>query len=357
MPAGAMRAGAIDCDIHPAVPGMAALLPYLDDHWREQVTTRGIDGLDLASYPPAIPANARPDWRGARVPGSDLQALQRDALDAFGIRFAICNCLYGVAAVHNPDLGAALATAVNDWLAAEWLSRDARLRGSIVISLQDPALAVAEIERRAADPRFVQVLVLAMGVAPVGRRQFWPIWEAAARHRLPLGIHAGSMFRHATTSNGWPSTYIEDQASQAHAFQAQLLSLVAEGVFARCPDLTVVLIESGWTWLANFLWRANKTWRAMRAEVPWVKQPPAELIRRHVRLTLQPVDAPPRPDDLSKLLAQIGDDRMLLFSTDYPHWHFDAAAAVPEGLPEKLLARLLCDNALETYPRLREGLP
>ena len=35
----------IDCDIHPALPSSAALLPYLDDHWKEQVTTRGIDGL------------------------------------------------------------------------------------------------------------------------------------------------------------------------------------------------------------------------------------------------------------------------------------------------------------------------
>src|ERR1700759_1363054 len=27
-------AGAIDCDLHPAVPGMSVLLPYLDDYWR-----------------------------------------------------------------------------------------------------------------------------------------------------------------------------------------------------------------------------------------------------------------------------------------------------------------------------------
>jgi predicted TIM-barrel fold metal-dependent hydrolase len=346
--------GAIDCDIHPAVPGMASLLPYLDAHWREQIVTRGIDGLDSSLYPPAIPANGRPDWRGAGPPGSTFDAVRRDALDAFASRFAICNCLYGVASVFNPDMGAALARAVNDWLAAEWLDRDARLRASVVISLQDPAQAVAEIERRAADRRFVQVLVPAMTEAPLGRRQFWPIWEAAARHRLPLGIHAGSMFRHASTSNGWPSTYIEDQASQAHAFQAQVLSLVAEGVFARVPGLTVVLIESGVSWLANFLWRSNKTWRAMRAEVPWVKQAPAEIVRAHVRLTLQPLDAPPTPAMLARLLAQVGSDRMLLFSTDYPHWHFDGTAALPEGLPEGVLARLLVENALETYPRLRE---
>jgi len=26
--------GAIDCDIHPAVPDMRALLPYMDEYWR-----------------------------------------------------------------------------------------------------------------------------------------------------------------------------------------------------------------------------------------------------------------------------------------------------------------------------------
>jgi hypothetical protein len=30
---------------------MAELLPYLDAHRHEQITTLGIDGLDLVSYP------------------------------------------------------------------------------------------------------------------------------------------------------------------------------------------------------------------------------------------------------------------------------------------------------------------
>ncbi len=27
----------IDCEIHPAIECMRVLLPYFDDHWREQV--------------------------------------------------------------------------------------------------------------------------------------------------------------------------------------------------------------------------------------------------------------------------------------------------------------------------------
>ena len=35
--------GAIDCDLHPAMPTAPTLLPYLDDYWREQLTSRHID--------------------------------------------------------------------------------------------------------------------------------------------------------------------------------------------------------------------------------------------------------------------------------------------------------------------------
>ena len=68
-----MAATRIDCDIHPAVGGTrTTLLPYLDDHWKEQVVSRAIDGLDLTSYPPNMPLSGRPDWRPANgKPGGD----------------------------------------------------------------------------------------------------------------------------------------------------------------------------------------------------------------------------------------------------------------------------------------------
>ena len=349
------RIGAIDCDIHPAAPGMRTLLPYLDDHWREQVTVRGIDGLDPSSFPLNAPANCRSDWRanGAK-PGSSLDLLRTHALDPFGTKAAICNCLYGAAGTFNVDFAAALSRAINDWLAAEWLDREPRLRASIVVPIQDPELAVAEIERCVPDKRFVQILVPAAIEAPLGRRMYWPIYAAAEKHALPLCIHAGSTFRHATTSNGWPSYYLEDYVVMSHAFQAQLLSLVAEGVFTKFPNLTVVLAEAGFTWLPQFMWREVKTWRAMRAEIPWVDRAPAEIIRDNVRFTLQPTDAPPEPDQLAQTIDMIGTDRALLFSTDYPHWQFDGDNALPAGLDASLVRKLLLDNPLDTYPRLKE---
>ena len=352
-------AGAIDCDLHPLMPSATALLPYLDEYWRDQFVNRHIDRYSfvLTSYPPYSPLSARPDWRQiSGLPAGDIDAIRRHALDPFGTRLAICNVLHGAVALFNEDMAAALCAAVNDWTAKELLDREPRLRASILLPVHNPALALREIERLAPDRRFVQVLLLAMGEMLLGRRTYWPIYAAAEKHGLAIGIHAGSTYHHAPTPSGWPAHRVEDYVAQSAAFESQLLSFLTEGVFQKFPALKLVLIESGVTWLPTLLWRTNKTWRGVRPEVPWIDRPPAELLREHVRLTLQPLDVPRGdPQRFPRVLDHVGSDRMLLFSTDYPHWHFDGEDVLPDGLADDTLRRFMIDNPLETYPRLRDG--
>ncbi|MBX6741071.1 MAG: amidohydrolase [Acetobacteraceae bacterium] len=347
---------AIDCDVHPMVPGMRALAPYLDEFWRDQVVERGITQLDSQSWPIRAPKTIREDWRGPDGRGAESVAqLQAQALDRFGAETAILNCLYGVQLVMNEDMAVAFARALNDWIRAEWLDRDPRLRASIVLPLQSIERSVEEIERLAGDGRFVQVLALAMGETPLGRRQFWPVYEACVRHGLAFGIHAGSAYRHPQTSVGWTSWYLEEYAANQQGFQSQLASLITEGVLTKFPELKVVLLESGVTWLPAFLWRLQKTWKGVRFEIPWVDRPPAELVRDQVRLTVQPLDAPDDPGVVQRVLDHLRSDEMLLWASDWPHWQFDGDAAVPPGIPESLLPKLIRENPLATYQRLREG--
>ncbi|MGD9830311.1 MAG: amidohydrolase family protein, partial [Hyphomicrobiaceae bacterium] len=95
----------------------------------------------------------------------------------------------------------------------------------------------------------------------------------------------------------------------------------------------------------------------LKMEIPWVDRPPQDIVRDHVRFTLQPLDAPESPDALAKVLDHMGSDDFLLFSTDYPHWQFDGGDALPPGLPRDLVRKILLDNPLETYSRLREEAP
>ena len=346
--------GAIDCDVHITVPDGRVLLPHLDEYWREHILARGLEreSYEISAYPLNAPANVRPDWKPAKGPPGSDPAMLSAMLDAFGTRQAICNVLHGGQIVFSEDMGAAWCRAINNWVAAEWLDRDPRLRASIAVPLHSPELAAREVERLAGDRRFVSVLLLAMAEMPLGRRPYWPLYRAAERHGLAIAVHAGSAFRHAPTSTGWPSYYIEDVVVQSSGFAAALASLIAEGVFVEFPNLKVVFLESGVTWLPSTLWRLNKTWRGVRAEVPWLDRPPAAYVRDHIRLTMQPFDAPPAAAQLDAILAQIVSDEMLLFATDYPHWHFEGTDALPDGLAPALTRKILVDNALNTYPRL-----
>src|SRR6266436_4717945 len=81
-------AGGVDCDLHPAVPHLTSLLPYLNDYWRDQVTTRGMTDLVSQSYPSNSPITARPDWRPSQgKPGSSLEDMRKQALDPFKVSY------------------------------------------------------------------------------------------------------------------------------------------------------------------------------------------------------------------------------------------------------------------------------
>src|SRR5215472_2386065 len=305
----------IDCDVRLAAPPVSALREHLEELWRDVVTERGVRSLEPSSELPAA--------RGRRpepAPGAEL---------------AILNPVSAVEALHSEDLAAALARGLNEWLRTEWLDRDPRLRGSITLAPQSPELAVAEIERLAGDRRFVQVLLSVRGLHPLGRRPMWPVLDACARHGLAVAVRPGGNVGAAITPVGWPSHLVEDLATQSQAFQSQVMSVVLEGVTNRLPDLRIVLVGSGVTWLPSLMWRLDKNWKGVRREVPWVDRLPSALVRASVRLTVRPFDAP--PEAFGEVLDQLGSDEMLLYAGGegpVPDVDYDA-------------------NAREAYARLR----
>ena len=229
----------IDCDIHPSVGGTrTTLLPYLSEHWQEQVVSRAIDGLDLNSYPPEMPFSGRADWRPeAGKPGDSQELVSRHALDELGSSHAICNVLYGAQAVFDPYMAQDFCKAINDWIKAEWLDADSRLRASMCVPMQAPDLVIDEINRLKDDKRFVSILMLAQGDVPLGNRQWWPVYELAERLQLPITVHAGSAYRRAPSSIGWPSYRYEYYMVESQAIQGQVMSLILDGVFGKFPNL------------------------------------------------------------------------------------------------------------------------
>ena len=342
----------IDCDVHNTLASDKVLYPYLLKRWlrhHEMLETPDKVGGYIAR---GMPYGARNDaWppSGER-PGSDLNFLREQLLDLWDIEVGILNCLTAVPDMPNLEYAAAFARAVNDWQIDKWLEPEPRLRASITVVCDDGELAAEEINRLGDNPGFVQVLVLARTMEPLGRRKYWKMYEAAVGHNLPIGIHFTGVGAGPITAVGSPSHYIEDHTGMTQAFQTQVTSLVCEGVFEHFPTLKIVLIEAGFGWLPPLMWRLDRAWKKLSDEVPYLRRLPSEYIHDHFWMTTQPVEEPSKQEYFQQLIANINADEKLMFATDYPHWDFDSPEyAIPKNLSPDLRWKIMAENARNFY--------
>lgn len=327
--------GLFDCEIHSALPEPAALLPYLPERWRDPYNLFGMrhrsPGVHFAGLPHSLSARRDSFPPSKMPPGADLRFTQEQHLDQWDIQRAIVDPIEQLGfGSQPPEYAAALTRALNERTVAEWLDPEPRLLAGLCVPMEDGDLAAEEIDRLGGNPRFVHVLLNSVTRDPLGSRKYWKIYEAATRQDIPVAIHFGGWASANTvTGVGWPSYYVEMRTSLAQSGQCQLVSLVAEGVFERFPNLKVILLEVGYSWLPALMWRFDSAYAQLKREVPHLTREPSDYIRRHFWFATQPVEEPEKQEhlkDFSRWLVEQGMEDRLMYSSDYPHWDFDSPA-------------------------------
>jgi predicted TIM-barrel fold metal-dependent hydrolase len=341
----------IDCDFHQTLKSFEDLKPYVPRVWWPRLSEYEAT-LPTTIYKP-IPLSRRDASPGNGLPvGSDPEYAKVDALDRYNIEKAILTgSLLTVSAHNNPDYAAAVASAFNDYTLDTWIPTDDRYLASILVATQDPILAAREIDRLGSHPKVVQVILPVSSREPFGQRRFYPIFEAAVRNNLVIGIHGGGEgngINPPISAVGHPTTNFERHNILAIHHMSQLNSIVCEGVFEKFPTLKVIFIEGGLAWVPHLMWRMDKNFRGMRNEVPWLRMKPSEYIIEHCRFTTQPIEEPDN-HELIQMLNMMRAEKTVMFATDYPHWDNDTPLFVLNKLPEELRRRIAYENAAELY--------
>lgn len=350
----------IDCDIHASIPleGIKAYLPRI---YREQIETWGKHlPAQNDMYLNGGTNGSMQEHKPPKSTGEDgyLHYMSQMHFDKYGISYGILTGSdYAVHTTPDTDYAAALCSASNDYVIERYLSRDSRLKGSIHIPKQDPILSAKEIDRVAGHPSMVQVIVSNGAERPYGHRRYEPIYEACVRHNLPFAIHVsmeGIGINNPPTGAGHVSYYAEYRAARTQIMMAHLASFIFEGIFVKYPTLKVVMVEAGMLWIAPYIWRLDQDWKALRHQTPWVKEPPSEYYRKHMRVTSQPLEMPPtsKKELFEPLLDSISARDNLMFASDYPHWDFDSPLLAFPKIDETMTSRIFYHNAAELY-----GLP
>ncbi len=137
--------------------------------------------------------------------------MREQHLDAHGIELATLQTLFPDGyADRNLEFSAAVCRAVNQWQVDTWCDPEPRLKGSIVLPMEDTAASIAEIEHWAGNPRFLQINIPPRCIEPLGRQRYWPIYQAATRAGLRIAAHISGYGGFPLSASGWPSYYAEE---------------------------------------------------------------------------------------------------------------------------------------------------
>jgi predicted TIM-barrel fold metal-dependent hydrolase len=97
------------------------------------------------------------------------------------------------------------------------------------------------------------------------------------------------------------------------------------------------------------MWRFDKNWKALRVMAPWLERSPSEYIMDHILLSTQPIEEPENRAHLRAILDMFPVEKMLMFSSDYPHWDGDTPDFAARAVPSAVRDRVLSETARELY--------
>jgi predicted TIM-barrel fold metal-dependent hydrolase len=285
----------------------------------ESATAARLDDDGPRSLARAAIANVCPEADPSFDPREQLAELERD-----GVYGAV---LIGRQSVLNGDAPAEVNIAycqlVNDWLADTWRPYFDRVAPGIYLPYKDVAASVRELERAAAMGLRPAILPDAIFERPYHLPEWEPLWEAASGLRVPISMHVAGLRQPPSKDLvPYPGRSFVRFYTDSVSMGETLGWLAYSGVFARYPDLHIVMTEGYAAWLSFAMQFYDHHWSDSRfpaltsnmdgSERPRIDEPPSVYLKRQAHATFM-------WDPLAIRCRDVTGLDCLLWGNDYPH--------------------------------------
>lgn len=276
-------------------------------------------------------------WAQLRTRLLDVQDERLRQMNAHGIELMLLSLnAPAVQAVLEASAAAELARRANDLLAAEVQKKPDRFQALAALPMQDPDLAILELQRCVRELGFRGALV--NGFSQIGdpdngvyydQPQYRPFWAAVEQLDVPFYLHPRSPLpRDARLYAGHPwllgAAWAYGNETAVHA-----LRLMGSGLFDEFPRLTIVLGHLG-EGLPFNLWRLDNCNAGVEKATHHAgKKKIADYFRTNFYVTTSGNFS---TNALMDTLQELGSDRVM-FSVDWPFERIDLAAGWFDQVP------------------------
>jgi predicted TIM-barrel fold metal-dependent hydrolase len=315
---------------------------------------------------------------GGHDPDARITDMDRDGIDV-AVLYPSLALFYGpvdpIPALRDLEFVVACQRAYNDWVAEYCAAAPTRLFAMATVPLQEPELAVAELERgvnelglRGALIRPSAYVADEHGFLPLNHPAYDRFWAACVDLDVPVGLHPGvhvdtpgacRLFGLVADSENMMevNSAVDERAGGSALGQAvgntvdmvvSMGRLIMGGVCERFPTLRLLFLESGGGWVPTQLERMDEQVQAFPLERRWLSLLPSEYFRRQCWVSFEPEEW-----NLAACAEWLGADRVL-WASDYPHPEYhpgvvkDVQASIAT-LPDESRRRILGTNAVDAY--------
>ncbi|HZQ58756.1 MAG TPA: amidohydrolase family protein [Acidimicrobiales bacterium] len=261
---------------------------------------------------------------GAYEPGARLVDMDADGIDVA----VLYPTTPGLGWVPDPNVFLKMSQAYNRWLHDFCSYNPDRLIGVGLVPLQDPGLAVKEMQHCVEDLGFKAVMIRPapyIDDKPLNDPVYDPFWDAAQALGCPIGVHPFSFadmpynvvsrlgLHH--DSLGDPSKGLTLRQGLGNALDVMVAMgwFVAGGICERYPRLVVAFLEGSGGWCAPMLERFDHHIHVFGSR--YQKTLPSEVFKRQCYISFDP------DEDALAYTANsryVGADR-IIWASDYPH--------------------------------------
>ena len=272
-------------------------------------------------------------------------------MDAMGVDYS---CMFPTPmlslALHpQPEVEQNLARAYNSWLVEKVLPGSPRISSMLYLPFNDHKAAYKMVEDFGDKPGVLGFMVTSVRHKPVHDNDYMKIYGLIEEMGLPLGFHSGfnwddPMFRTA-------NRFIAVHALGFTWYNViHCTNWVVNGLPERFPNLKVVWIESGVTWIPWLMTRLDNEYRMRSSECPSLKMLPSEYMKQMYYST-QPIEVPDDDEYMEAVFKCIDAENTLMYASDYPHWDMDLPSTIWDlpFLSEKAKRKILGENARDAF--------